>query len=75
MTSISDAYTPHTGNAKKRDADAIKYCLGGLDGGSRTQGPILLQNSRMGIVGGPVNNARNRERGHRYYLRPRYVRG
>lgn len=28
----------------------------------------------MGILVGPVNNARNRKCGHRYHLRPRYVR-
>ncbi len=64
----------HTSNAKKRDADAIKYCTGRLDRGAEAQGPVLLQDGRMGIVGSPVHDASNCQRGHCHNLKKFMVR-
>ena len=50
----------HTRDSEKRDADAIKYCTGSLDRGAGAQGPVLLQNGGMGVVGSPVHDTSDR---------------
>ena len=45
-----------TRDPEKRDANAIKYCTCGFDRGAGSQGPVLLQNNRIGVAVNPAHD-------------------